>query len=504
VKEPAHNHAAGLRSRSIAALGWSAIDVAGRQGIQFVVMLILARLLSPAEFGLLGMLSLFIALASSFVDSGFGSALIQRKEITEADKSSVFLFNAAMGALMALTISSAAPWIAGFYREPILLPLTRLMALNLFIGSFGAVQVALLTRDLDFRTPCKAGIVAMVVSGVVAVWMAWRGYGVWSLAAQSVIYATVSTGLICVLCPWKPRLQFRIDSLRSLFGFGSRVLASGLLNTFFDRIQLTVIGKAFSAVELGYYTRAYSTQQFPVSALSAVVSRVTFPVFSQLSGDQDSLRSGVRRALVSLMVPTLPMMIGLAVVARPLVVILLGEKWLPCVPYLQVLSIAGVFWPVHIINVILVMAVGRSDLYLRLEIGKKVLIGIGLLATFRISVMAMVWASLAASVACVFLNTHYSKSLINYGLLRQFVDLAPYAGISVLTSALAWAAGAPFSHLPLLQLFTTVLTGVVIYPATCHLLHLDSYRSTLTAVAALLSSPGRTDVGPKATVCATD
>jgi len=483
-----------LKSRSIAALRWSAIDVAGRQGIQFLVMLVLARLLSPAEFGLLGMLSLFIALAGSVVDSGFGSALIQRKEITEADKSSVFLFNAAMGAFMALTIFSAAPWIAGFYREPILLPLTRLMALNLFIGSFGVVQVAVLTRNLDFRTPCKAGIVAMIVSGTSAVWMAWRGYGVWSLAAQSVIYTTVSTGLIWAFCPWKPSLRFRFESLRSLFGFGSRMLASGLLYTFFDRIQLAVIGKAFSAAALGFYTRAFSTQQFPVSFLSAVVNRVTFPIFSRLSHNRDSIRPAVRRALVSIMLPTLPMMLGLAVVARPLVLVLFGEKWLPCVPYLRVLGIAGALWPLQVMNLDVVMAVGRSDLVLRLEIVKKVLIGIGLLATFRISVMAMVWAFLIVSIACVFLNTHYSKLLIGYGVVEQFVDLAPYAVISLLTSALAWAAGISFSHLPFLQLITSVLVGIATYLAICHILRLESYKVIVAAVTGEFSSAVRTEV----------
>lgn len=483
-----------LKSRSIAALGWSTIDVAGRQGIQFVVMLILARLLSPAEFGILGMLSLFIALGGSIVDSGFGSALIQRKEITEADKSSVFFFNAAMGALMALTISSAAPWIASFYREPILLPLTRLMALNLFIGSLGVVQVALMTRNLDFKTPFKAGLVAMIVSGALAVWMAWKGYGVWSLAAQSVVFTTVSTGLIWVFCFWKPRLQFSIGSLRSLFGFGSGMLASGLLNTFFDRIQLAVIGKAFSAAALGFYTRAFSTQQFPVSLLSAVINRVTFPVFSQLSHNPDSLRPAVRRAQVSMMVPTLPMMFGLAVVARPLVLVLFGAKWLPCVPYLMVLSIAGVLYPLHVMNLDVVKAAGRSDLFLRLEIVKKLLIGIGILATFRISVMAMVWALLIGSVVCVFVNMHYTKVLIGYGTVRQLVDLSPYAAISVLTSALAWAAGIPFSHLPPIQLFTSVLVGIVAYLVICHMLRLESYKFAVAAVIGVLSSAGRTEV----------
>ena len=491
------DHAHGLKSRSIAALGWSAIDVTGRQGIQFVVTLILARLLSPAEFGIIGMLSLFIALGGSIVDSGFGSALIQRKEITEADKSSVFYFNAAMGALMALTISSAAPWIAGFYREPILLPLTHLMALNLFIGSFGVVQLALLRRNLDFLTQCKVGIVAIVVSGILAVWMAWRGYGVWSLAAQTVISTTVSTGLIWVYCPWKPSLRFRVESLRSLSGFGSRMLASGLLTTFFDRVQLAVIGKAFSAAALGFYTRAFSTQQFPVNLLSAVINRVTFPIFSQLSHNRDSLRPAVRRALVSFMVLTLPMMFGMAVVARPLVLVLFGAKWLPCVPYLRVLSIAGASWPLHMMNLEVLMALGRSDLFLRLEIIKKVLIGVGILVTFRISVMAMVWALLIVSVACIFLNTHYTKALIGYGVVRQFVDLAPYAGISVLTSALAWAAGIHFSHLPVLQLFASVLVGIVAYPAICHVLRLESYKFAVTAIIGVLLSVGRSEVDPK-------
>jgi O-antigen/teichoic acid export membrane protein len=359
------------------------------------------------------------------------------------------------------------------------------MALNLFIDSFGVVQVALLTRGLDFRTLCKASIAAMVVSGASAVWMAWRGYGVWSLAAQTLIYTAVSTCLFWVFCPWRPGLRFRLESLRSLFGFGSRLVASGLLNTFFDRIQLAVIGKAFSAVDLGYYTRAYSTQQFPVSVLTGVVSRVTFPVFSQLSGDRQALKSGVRRALVSLMIPTLPMMLGLALVAKPFVLILFGPKWLPCVPYLQVLSIAGALWPMHVVNLNILTAVGRSDLFLRLEIIKKVLIGLGILATFRVSVMAMVWALLVVSVACVLVNSYYSKSLIGYGLLSQMFDLAPYAGVSASMGALTWAVGSYFSRRPVVHLLLSVSVGATFYCTACHFLRLEGYRSSIGSVAAL-------------------
>ncbi len=495
------NPASDLKAKSITAVGWSAINVLGRGGLSFALTLILARLLSPAEFGLIAMLSIFIALASSIVESGFGSALIQRKELTQADKSSVFYFNVAMGALMALVVFAAAPWISEFYREPILLRMTRWMALNLFIDSFGVVQVALLQRNLDFRTLFKVNLIAIIISGSAAVFMAWKGYGVWSLVAQTVIFTTVFTGLIWTFCPWKPALQFRIESLRSLFGFGSRLLASGLLNTFFDRIQLAVIGKAFSATQLGYYTRAFTAQQLPVSVLTSIVSRVTFPVFSQLSGQVDMLRKGVQKALVSLMIPTLPMMLGLAVVAKPFVLVLFGSKWLPCVPYLQILSIAGAFWPLHLINLSVATSLGRSDLFLRLEIVKKIIIALGILCTFRISVMAMTWAVLIVSLICIVVNTYYTKSLIGYGLLSQLRDLAPYALISMVTSALAWVAAALLNHFPpFLQLSASVLVGIVTYPAICHILRLESYRGTFAAIISVFSSAGRTN-DAKTTVC---
>jgi teichuronic acid exporter len=254
--------------------------------------------------------------------------------------------------------------------------------------------------------------------------------------------------------------------------------------------------------QLGFYTRAFSTQQFPVGLLSAVINRVTFPVFSQLSHNPNALRPAVRRTQVSMMVPTLPMMFGLAVVAKPLVLVLFGEKWIPCVPYLRVLSIAGALWPLHVMNLDVVKAAGRSDLFLRLEIIKKVLVGIGILATFRISVMAMVWALLIVSVVCVFVNMHYTKVLIGYGVVRQFVDLAPYAAISLLTSALAWVAGVPLSPFPPLQLFTSVLVGIVAYIAICHLLRLESYKFAVAAVLGVLFSGPGTKVDPEAPVCA--
>ncbi len=455
------------RRGSREALRWSAVDAVGRQGISFAVAVVLARLLCPAEFGLVGMLCIFSALASSIVDSGFGSALIQRKAITETDKSSVFYFNVVIGAAGAATLLIAAPPVAHFYRQPLLVPMMRWMALNLFIESLGVVQVALLTRNLDFRSQFKAGFLALLISGTVGVGMAATGHGVWSLVAQTVTFTTVFTGVVWVLCSWRPGAAFSARSLRTLGSFGSPLLLSGLLNVLFDRLHMAVIGKSFSAAQLGYYTRAYTTQQFPSGLLSTIVGRVMLPVFSEMSGDLTELRQNVRHALVGMMLIILPMMFGLAVVAQPLVVVLFGNKWLPCVPYLQWLCVASVCWPIHVINLNVTMAVGRSDLFLRLEIVKKILIGAGIICTFRISVQAMVWATVIVSILSTVVNSYYSERLIHYGFRKQLRDLAPYIGASLAMVCAGWAVMRNLHAGPVIQLIVTIAACIACYAAWC-------------------------------------
>jgi O-antigen/teichoic acid export membrane protein len=448
-------------------LRWSAVDAVGRQGVGFAVAVILARLLCLAEFGLVGMLYIFSALASSIVDSGFGSALIQRRAITESDKCSVFYFNVAVGTAGAITLLIAASPVAHFYREPLLLPMMRWMALNLFIESLGVVQVALLTRSLDFRSQFKAGFLALLISGSFAVMMAAAGYGVWSLVAQTLVFTTVFTALVWGLCSWRPRAAFNARSLRSLASFGSPLLLSGLLNVLFDRLHMAVIGKSFSAIQLGYYTRAYSTQQFPSGLLSTIVGRVMLPVFSEMSGDIAVLRQNVRNALVSMMLIILPMMFGLAVVARPMVLVLFGDKWLPCVPYLRWLCLASACWPIHVINLNVTMAVGRSDLFLRLEIVKKILIGVGIICTFQISVLAMVWATVIVSMLAAVVNSHYSERLIQYGFRKQLVDLAPYIAASLLMVGAGWGVIHSIHPGPAIQLVVTTATCAACYATCC-------------------------------------
>ena len=472
------NKPVGLRERSLKAVIWSSADTFGRQGIQFVTSILLARLLTPAEFGLVGMIVVFLAVATSFVDSGFSSALIQRKEVTEDDKTSVFIFNVIAGLGMAAAMYGAAPWVARFYKEPILTGLTRLLALNLLLSAFGSVQFALLSRRLDFKTQWKVGMVATGVSGAAAVFLAWRGYGVWSLVIQANISALISTLLVWWLVPWRPSGKASLHSLQSMFGFGSRVLASGLLNTVSDRVQLLLIGKVFGPSDLGYYTRAYSTQQMPASLFQTIVSKVTFPMFSTIAHDRERLRAVMRKCMLTIGAVVLPMMAGLALLAKPAVIVLFGAKWLPCVPYLRILALAGALWPLQVANLDVLMAAGRSDLFLRAEVVKKMLIALGLAVSVPISVMAMVWAMLVVSVLCYGVNVAYAQGAIDYNISAQIKDLLKPL---LSTTAMALIVGAIALAAPLkapVLLLAGVTAGVAVYIAMSFLFRVEAVTQT--------------------------
>jgi O-antigen/teichoic acid export membrane protein len=479
----------GLRERSLKAVIWSSADTFGRQGMQFITSILLARLLSPAEFGLVGMIVVFMAVATSFVDSGFSSALIQRKELTEEDKTSVFLFNISAGLAMAVVMYGAAPWIARFYAQPILTGLTRLLALNLFLQACGSVQFALLSRRLDFKTQWKVGMAATGISGAVAVVLAWRGFGVWSLAIQANISALIMTVLVWCLVPWRPSRKGSIKSLRSLFGFGSRILASGLLSTMFDRVQLLLIGKVFGPADLGYYTRAYGTQQMPASIFQTIVSKVTFPMFSTIAHDRERLKTAMRKCLTTIGAVVIPMMVGLALLARPAVIVLFGARWLPCVPYLRILALAGALYPLHVANLDVLMAAGRSDLFLRAEIAKKVLIAAGLAVSVPISVLAMVWAAFVVSILCYGVNAAYAQRVIDYNVAAQTRDLIkPLLAAGAMAGAVGLLMCA-VSLRPHLMLLACVITGAAVYFLMSFVLRVEAITHTSRELFGALS-PG--------------
>ena len=468
-----------LKQKAVSATIWSAIDTLARQGVSFGITLILARLLTPTDYGTVGLLAIFLGVAAVFISSGFSSALIQRQEISEVDLSSVFFFNIAIALLCTLLLCAAAPLIASFYNMPVLTPLTRLMAASLFIGAFGSIQSTLLTKSLNFRRQCIISLASVVVSGSIAVVMALYNYGVWSLAISAMASTCVSTLLLWLFSSWRPRLLFSVTAVRSLFRFGSFLLISGLLDTLFTRMNTLVIGKFYSPQDLGYYSRADGTQQLPAGLLATTISRVAFPIFAAAHNDKELLRAGLKKAITMVMMINIPIMIGMAVTARLLVLVLFGWQWLPCVQYLQILCLGGIFWPLHVLNLNVLTAQGHSNLFFRLEVIKKVIGIVTLGSACFFGIKAIAWSMVVTNLIGFGINAHYSGRFLKYGTLSQTIDLLPYLAASLIMAICIWMAFMLPLQAPLLLLSAQILIGVASYALVCLTFRLSSFMESI-------------------------
>ena len=464
-----------LKSQAIRALSWSFFESIGLQGIRFVIGIVLARLLLPEQFGLIAMLTLFIAVAQSFIDSGFGAALIQKRDPSPTDICSIFYFNIVIGFVAAGILCLVAPWIATFYEQPILIPLTRALSLVIVINSFGLIQNTILTKQITFKTLSKVSLTSGILSGIVGVTLVTLGYGVWSLVFQQISNSFFNTLFLWLFNSWRPEMVFSFRSLREMFGFGSRLLLSGILNQIFENIYLLVIGRLFSAQDLGFFTKALSFKDIPSRTLAGMVGRVTFPVFSSIQDDPAQLKRGLKQALTTLVLVNSPMMIGLAAIAHPLVVVLLTEKWVESVPYLQLLCFVGLLFPLHLINLNALQALGRSDLFLRLEIIKKVLIVMNIIITWRWGISAMIYGMVITSILSYYLNSYYTGILIGYSIWEQIRDMYSYLIMAVLMGIAVYAVGLlPFPTYWSV-LVVQIAVGIVIYISTCRLFRLTAF-----------------------------
>jgi teichuronic acid exporter len=464
-----------LRSKTLYALSWSFLESAGVQGVRFVLGIVLARLLFPEQFGLIGMLTIFIAVAQSFLDSGFGAALIRKRDPTPTDVCSIFYFNIVVGLVAAGILCLAAPWIAAFYNQPILTPLTWALSLTIVINSFGLIQSTILTKQIDFSTQNKTNMIASVLAGIIAVTLAATGFGVWSLVIQQISRTLLQTVFLWFVNAWRPALLFSLKSMREMFRFGSRLLVSGLLDQIFGNMYFLVIGKLFSATDLGFYTRAETFQAAASQSLSTIVGRVTFPVFSAIQDDLARLKRGLKRALTILVLVNFPIMIGLALIARPLVLVLLTDKWAECIPYLQLLCGVGLLFPLHPINLNVLIALGRSDLFLRLKIINMVMIVINIAITWRWGISAMIYGMIVNSFISYYLNSSYTGDLIGYPIREQLRDIFPYLVITALMGVVVYAAGLlPFAK-QWTMLFVQITTGIIIYVCLCRIFRLTAF-----------------------------
>lgn len=411
------------RSKVTRGLMWSAIERIGQVFFAFLVQLILARLLSPEEFGLIAMVAVFIAVSRAIVDSGFTVALIQKDKVEDDDVSTAFVFNLIASLLVALLLFLIASPVANFYGQPRLSEILPWLALSVLFGSLGSVHNSLLVRELAFQKIVRATLPATLLSGIIGIMMAYLGLGVWALVVQNVLQQAIVSALLLIQSHWRFSLRFSRSSFAAMFPYGVRLAIAGVLEQIFQNVYILVIGKTLTPAEVGYYQRARIFQQLPVSNIQAVLGRVLLPVFAAQQNDKDRLLKTMRKALKLSALIVLPFMAFMSATASPMILSLIGDKWLPAAPILQLLCIAGATYPISIINLSYISSIGRSDIYLNLEVCKKLLVVINVLCTYQFGVMAMVKGMLIVSLLSTVLNTIYTAKSLYYGLINQVKDL---------------------------------------------------------------------------------
>lgn len=458
-----------MASKTVKGLFWSSIERLSVQGAQFVLSLFIARILSPSDYGLVAMLGIFMAIAQTFVDSGFSNALIQKQERTEVDYSTVFFFNIFIGIVMYLILFLAAPFIASFYQQQQLELIIKLAGLNLILTSFCAVQRALLTISLDFKKQAIISFSTVVISGGVAIWLAYHKYGVWTLVIQGLLANILTLILLWGTTHWYPHLCFSQKSFKELFGFGSKLLAGGLLHTLYLNLYSLVIGKYFSSADLGNFNRATSLAQYVSINVTSIITRVTYPIECQIQHDNEELQ---RKFFIFIRMTAFiifPLMTGLCVLADPLIRVILTDKWIHAVPYLQILSIAYMWDPISRLNWDLLNVKRRSDYSLRSEIIKKLIAIFILVITIPFGIMVMCIGIALYALCDLYVLTRFTKKLLpDVYLLKELKVLYP---ILILSLSMGLIVYISISFIPILmvKLIVGMILGISYYTALSYL-----------------------------------
>ena len=451
-----------IASKSIHGIVWSAVERFSLQGMQFLIGIILARLLSPSDFGMIGMLSIFLSVSQTFIDCGFSNALIRQKDASVKDYGTAFVINFAISLLAFAILFFAAPFVASFYKMPDLQPVMRVISVTLIINALFTVHKVKLTRNVDFKTQSKASFCSALISGILGIALAYNGFGVWSLVYQTVCNSVLNLILMTTLLKWFPKPVFSKDSFHTLFGFGSKLLVASIISSIYSNLYNIVIGKQFSASSLGYYTRADHLGNFPSQNVAGILSRVTYPILSQLQDDAERLKGIYVKYLQIACFAVFPLMMGLAALAKPLIVLMLGEKWLPSVVLLQILCFGLMLDPICNINLNLLYVKGRSDLVLKLEIIKKTIAVVILVVSLPFGLIGLCIGRACYGVVATLLNMIYTRGFIDLSMWGQAKLILP----SLLLSLFMAAGSFGFTLLNLnygLQLALGFAAGMVLY-----------------------------------------
>lgn len=474
-----------LKDKTVKGTVWSGIDNVMQYGVGFVVSIVLARLLSPDDYGLIGIITIFTTVCTTIINGGFSNAIIRKKNATEDDYNTAFICNLGLSILFYAVIFICSPLIARFFGREELSSLTRVSSFTMIVGALAIVQQVRLTVKIDFKTQTKVTIIASISSGVIGIGMALLGFGVWALVAQGLSAQFFRTLFLWLFNKWIPSLSFNTKSFHELFGFGWKMMASGVIDSVYMQLYQVVVGKFYSPSTLGQYTRAKGFSKLFSSNLTSVIQRVTYPVLSNIQDEKERMIAAYRKIIKTTMFITFIMMFSLAAVSEPLIHCLIGSKWHEAATYLPLICVIGAFYPLHAINLNMLQVQGRSDLFLGLEIVKKIIGIVPLLIGAFVGIFPMLYASVITSIICYFLNSYFPGKLLGYTSFMQLKDLAPSFTISIVLAILVYNLKfLPFSNWIILPL--QIITGVILLCILCNLTKLEEYKECLNLVSPVL------------------
>lgn len=465
---------------------WSLCEVLTGKFSSLIIGIVLARLLLPEDFGLVGMITVFISMSYAIVDGGFSQALIREQNPTQEDYSTVFYFNFLVSAFLYMCLFFSANIISNFYEEPRLVMIIRVLPLVLVINALSITQRTMLIKNVDFKTQAKVTTISAVVSGIVTIAAAFSGCGVWSLVISQISMQSCQTFLLWVYNRWLPSLVFSLNSFKRLFGFGSKLLISAFINNIYVNLYSLIIGKLYTAVDLGFYSNAAQPRDIIMDSYTSAIDRVTYPILADIRDDDEILKENYRRTIKMTMFVYFPIMLGMVAVAEQLFPVLFGAKWLPSVPYFKLLCISGLFYPLNSINLNIIKVKGRADLYLKLEIYKKIIFTANIFIFIRWGIIGLLYASILSNVLGYVLNAYYSGRLISYSALEQVADIFPSFAIAVFMEVAVNYSVILMPQMNIIRLIFQIIAGIVIYITVCKLFRLKEMELVLKSGAGFL------------------
>lgn len=467
-----------LKSKTKRGLYWKLVDTYGTFAMQFIVGIVMARLLTPEDYGITALPAVFMAIASTIVEGRFGLALIRKPEISQQDLATAFIYSALMGTTMYVCIFFSAPWIADFYNTPVLIPLIRVTALTFIWGPLATPQIVLLRRKLDFKTPARISFVKNVISGCLGIVAAYNGYGIWALVIANITSSILDVLLLWISAKWLPRAWFNRESFKYLWGYGNRLMGVDLMNTIQANIAPVIIGKYYSPMELGLYNKAQSFSILPISQLNTTISSVTFPVLSKINDDPSRQSVYYRKMIRAACFISFPLLMLLSGLAKPIVLILLTEKWADCIILLQILCFATMWGPMSSLNLNILQVSGRTDLYFNIEIIKKLISLFLMLISLPFGIIWFCLSLVLNQFVCIYINVRSADKILHLGLMEQLKDVLPSFFLSLLTFSSALVTTFLFDNY-WMQIIFGGIAGVSIYLVLALIFRLEGLASVI-------------------------